>query len=404
MQRLAESKNMIRDAAILLTIVFMDLLTGMEFDLFVPSFSQLQHHFHLTTVWVEGLLSINFIGYCVGLFIVGDLADRYGRKPIILYGLLLFVLGSVFCIVSDYYSFILFGRFLQGFGIAAPAILSFLIIADRYPLNKQQFLMAMLNGSLNLAAGIAPVIGSFITLYFHWRGNFAALLLLGFIVLLMAVCFIPDDRVSTNVDVNVSFFSGYESLFRSKPLLLLIANIVVMFVPYWIFVGISPLLYIKNLHVSFSVFGLYQGVLAITFAIGSVIYGLIIRYATQKKWLTIGWFVFVAAFLVIGWNVVTNSVSPIAITSGMLIFVIAQIIPSTILYPLCLNFMSEAKGKVSAVIQGARLIFSALSLEIAGYFYKGTFQDTGIIIVLFIFMIIVTQYFVMKNRSIMEIK
>src|SRR3990167_10152434 len=83
---------------ILTTVILMDLLAGMEFDLFVPSFPQLQNHFNLSAFWVEALLSVNFIGYCLSLFIVGGLADRYGRKPIILLGLMIFVIGSVLCL------------------------------------------------------------------------------------------------------------------------------------------------------------------------------------------------------------------------------------------------------------------------------------------------------------------
>src|SRR3990167_7653343 len=170
-------------AMILTAVIFMDLLAGMEFDLFVPSFPQLQSHFNLTAFWVEALLSVNFVGYCLSLFFVGGLADRYGRKPIILLGLSTFVIGSILCLCEQSFDFLLIGRFLQGIGIAAPAILSFLIIADTYPIKQQQFLMAMLNGSMNTAAAAAPVLGSYIALYFHWQGNFAVLLMLGLIVL-----------------------------------------------------------------------------------------------------------------------------------------------------------------------------------------------------------------------------
>lgn len=83
---------------VLLSIIFMDLLAGMEFDLFVPSFPELQHYFNLTPFWVEALLSVNFIGYCLSLFLVGGLADRYGRKPIILLGLIIFTMGSILCL------------------------------------------------------------------------------------------------------------------------------------------------------------------------------------------------------------------------------------------------------------------------------------------------------------------
>ena len=118
--------------------MLIDFLTGMEFDLFVPSFPELKDYFHLSPFLLELSLSVNFIGYCMSLFISGELADRYGRKSIILLGLLTFIVGSVFCLSTNSYFIFLIGRFLQGLGIAAPSILSFLVIADLYPVKKQQ--------------------------------------------------------------------------------------------------------------------------------------------------------------------------------------------------------------------------------------------------------------------------
>src|SRR3990167_9283337 len=277
MKQEGASKSMILTAVIL-----MDLLAGMEFDLFVPSFPQLQNHFNLSAFWVEALLSVNFIGYCISLFIVGGLADRYGRKPIILLGLITFIIGSVFCLWASSYSLLLAGRFFQGIGIAAPAILSFLIIADSYPLKQQQFWMAMLNGTKNTAVAIAPVIGSYITLYFHWHGNFTALLLLGILVLVMTILFIPYKLPEHKETISLK---GYLPLFQSSSLMLLMLNIIFMFVPYWIFVGMSPLLYMKDLHVSLAHFGYYQGILALVFALGSVLFGLIMRAFPQEKFI-----------------------------------------------------------------------------------------------------------------------
>lgn len=122
-----------------ITVILMDLLAGMEFDLFVPSFPELQQQFYLSSFWVEALLSVNFAGYCLSLFFVGSLADRYGHRPIILLGLIIFIIGSLLCLSAVPYIFLLGGRFLQGVGIAAPAILSFLIIADAYPLKNNNF-------------------------------------------------------------------------------------------------------------------------------------------------------------------------------------------------------------------------------------------------------------------------
>ena len=95
---------------------------------------------------------------------------------------------------------------------------------------------------------------------------------------------------------------------------------------------------------------------------------------------------------------------PLLITLSLLILVIGQIIPSSLLYPVAINFMPESKGRISGVIQGGKLIFSALSLQIAGYFYDGSFKNIGIIILVFVFLSIVTLVLVVRNSELMKIK
>lgn len=385
---------------ILITVILMDLLVGMEFDLFTPSFPALQSQFGLSPFLVEALLSINFIGYCLSLFFVGGLADRYGRKPVLLFGLGFFIIGSILCVWAKSYEFLLVGRFLQGIGIAAPAILSFLIIADAYPIQKQQFFLAMLNGAMNVSVAAAPILGSYIALYFHWQGNFIALLVLGLVVLALTLIFIPRYKIVE--PKKVLLFSGYISLFKSKPLRLLMLSLVLMFVPYWIFVGMSPLLYMQDLGVSLSHFGYYQGILALVFALGSVLFGLIMHKYENKKMLYFSFKIYIASLISIALVTFLDSHKPLFITLAFLPFIIAQVIPTTLLYPVCLNFMPQAKGRASAILQSVRLIFSALGLQLAGYCYRGSFQNIGIIITGFIFAGLVTLFLVIKNRELME--
>ncbi len=385
---------------ILISVILMDILTGMEFDLFSPSFPELQSHFQLTPFLVEALLSVNFAGYCLGLFFVGGLADRYGCKPILLVGLIIFIIGSTLCIWTHSYKLLLLGRFLQGLGIASPAILSFLIIADAYTLKKQQYLMGILNGLMNLSVGAAPIAGSYITLYFHWQGNFLTLLSLGIASLVMTIVFIPTYKLPEQKET--LSLRGYIPLFKSKPLMLLIMNIAFTSVIYWIFVGMSPLLYIKNLGVSLSHFGFYQGALAFFFGLGSIVFGLIITRLDPKKMLKASIHISIIGLISIAWITFVDSPNPLLITLAFFPFVIAQIVPSIILYPVCLNFIPQAKGRVSAIIQGIRLILSALSLQIAGFYYQGSFQNIGIIIIGFIVISIVTLFWVTQNRELMK--
>lgn len=366
---------------IIFVIMCMNILVGMEFDLFTPSFPQLQQHFQLSAFLVEALLSVNFIGYCLALFVVGHLGDRFGRRPIILTGLLIFVLGSVFCVSKDSFGFLLIGRLLQGIGIAAPSVLSFLIIADRYPLEKQQKWIATLNGVMNLAVGIAPVLGSYIVLHWQWQGSFNALLILGTAVLLLAWCFVPRDTAQHSLQ---PAWVGYASIFRCKPLLRLMSWLTLIFVPYWVFVGVSPLLYVKSFQVSLSHFGWYQGVLAFSFAIGCFLFGRIVKRLSMVQWLRANNWLFVVAGLIILWAVLSQSHSPLLITAGVLLYCTAEIVPSILFYPVCLNYLPAAKAKVAALMNAFRLLGAALMLEITGYFYNGTFFSTGLVMVLMI--------------------
>ena len=208
----------------------------------------------------------------------------------------------------------------------------------------------------------------------------------------MTLLFIPAHK---RPEHNEPFLlRGYTSLFQSKPLVLLMMFFIFSFVPYWVFVGMSPLLYIGDLGVSLAYFGYYQGALAFIYALGSLLFGLVVNRYDQKKMLSASTQIFIIGFICIGLLAVQNSPNPLLITVGFLPFIIAGIIPNTILFPLCLSLMPKAKGRINAILQGGRLIFSALCLQIAGYFYVGSFQRIGLIIAIFILLTLIFLIFV----------
>jgi DHA1 family bicyclomycin/chloramphenicol resistance-like MFS transporter len=395
-------KQLLSKTLFLTTIILMDILAGAELDLFVPSFPELQTLFDLSPFWVEALLSINLIGFCLSLFFVGTLADRYGRKPIILIGICIFIMGTVLCLILPTYSFLLVGRFLQGVGIAAPATLCFLIIADAYPLKQQQFLMAMLNGVANASIAAAPILGSYISLYFHWTGNFLALLCFGLIVLFMTIWFIPAHvRPAVQVHEKLSL-KNYLPLFQSRPLMLLVFHITCIAVTYWVFVGMSPILFMEDLGVSLKHFGFYQGSMALVFAGASIVSGLIIHRYDQKKMLHLSYPFCIVSLGVLAWVTLINSSNPILVTFAVIPFSICVALPVTILYPICLNLIPEAKGRISAILQGSRLIVTAVALQVAGYYYQHSFQNIGLIITASFFIAVITLFFVIKNKDLVQ--
>lgn len=371
------------------TVLILAILSGAEIDLFTPSFPELQSVFELSPFMVELLLSTNLIAHCISSLIVGNLGDRYGRKNIIIIGLIIFIIGSFLCTVAPKYWILLLGRILQGLGIAGPAVLDFLIIADNYPVEQQPYKMGLLNGFSTLAVAIAPVIGSYISLFFKWQGNFIALLCLGFICLILTILFLPASEINRTVSFSIK---EYKPVFNSKIAVYFIITICFITQSYWIFVGISPILYMEAFNISLKNFGLYQGSLCLLFAIASLASGYLIKKFGQKKCLFTGFWlliIFTCATILLILFKVNN---PIIITLVLQLEALGVVFPINILWPLSLTAIPSAKARITAVITASRLILTSLGLQLVGWLYSGVFFHIGLIMVLSLIIGLITCY------------
>jgi DHA1 family bicyclomycin/chloramphenicol resistance-like MFS transporter len=250
-----------------LTVLLMEILAGVEVDIFVPSFPELQRIFQLTPFMVELTLGVNLFAHCLSALFVGSMGDRYGRKPIIIYCLIIFIIGSVLCVFAGEFWHLLVGRFLQGIGISGPAVLAYVIVADMYTIEQQQKLLGILNGAIALAMACAPVVGSYVNLYFSWRGNFVILLALGVLSLLLTILFVPKREPDYSVSLNLK---EYLPLLRSKKAVYAMSLICMLTIGYWVFIPLAPILYMDDMGVGLKEFGFYQGSLAATFSIVSL--------------------------------------------------------------------------------------------------------------------------------------
>ncbi|MDP1723338.1 MAG: multidrug effflux MFS transporter [Alphaproteobacteria bacterium] len=378
----------------LYTALLMGILTGCEIDLFVPSFAELERVFHLTPFMVELTLSVNLIAHCITALIAGNLGDRYGRKPIIIWGLGIFILGSMLCVSADSFSILLIGRFFQGIGISGPAVLSFLIIVDAYPLEEQQQKMGLLNGIITLAMAFGPVIGSYVNLYFNWRGNFWLLLILGILCLALTLVFVPKGEKKPHIRLSIK---EYLPVFTNSKALLYVFMICFLITSYWVFIALSPLLYIEDLQIDLKHFGYYQGSLAATFAIVSLSSGYFLKKYGQRKCLLAG-FSLLVLFVIGSILLILFQINhPLIITGTCICLAAGMILPVNILWPMSLETIHDGKGRVSAIIASMKLALTSLFIQLVSYFYNKTFTYIGIAMCLCIILSFVCFYYLIKK-------
>ena len=128
---------------------------------------------------VIGLL---FLGLAIGQLFFGPLSDSIGRKPAIQIGIGLFSIGCLLSVFSTSFTMMLFGRFLQGVGLAGPRIVSIALIRDLYVGDSMAKVMSFVMSVFILIPAIAPAVGQGIMHIWNWQAIFALFLCLGAIV------------------------------------------------------------------------------------------------------------------------------------------------------------------------------------------------------------------------------
>ncbi|WP_296385641.1 multidrug effflux MFS transporter [Winogradskyella sp.] len=130
------------------------------------------------------LITTIFLGLGFGQLLFGPLSDSFGRKPIVYAGFILFIIASIICITAKSFEMMLFGRVLQGIGLAAPRTMSIAMIRDSYEGDYMAKIISIVVMVFILIPVIAPTLGQFLMNHYHWKFIFTFTLAFGILVIL----------------------------------------------------------------------------------------------------------------------------------------------------------------------------------------------------------------------------
>jgi DHA1 family bicyclomycin/chloramphenicol resistance-like MFS transporter len=182
--------------ALLTLVIIMYIALCAEADIYVPAFPQMIQSFGVQENQIQLILSINFAGLCIAGLAAGPLSDSYGRRKILLSGLLLFVIGSAGCVCATEFNTMLFWRLIQGIAASVPMVIGCAVIVDKYPQEKTSQLIGVLNSVISAAMAGAPIAGAWISQAFNWRANFIVILGLALISFVGTLLFIEETLPS----------------------------------------------------------------------------------------------------------------------------------------------------------------------------------------------------------------
>ncbi len=157
----------------------MAMVSPFTIDTFFPSFRAISTEFDLSALEVQQTLTAYMLPYALMSLFHGALSDVYGRRPVALWGMCLFTLASLACVLAPNFTALLCFRALQGMTAGAGFAVSRAVVRDLYEGAQAQRLLALITMLFGVAPALAPVIGGVIHVYLGWRAVFGFLLLFG---------------------------------------------------------------------------------------------------------------------------------------------------------------------------------------------------------------------------------
>jgi DHA1 family bicyclomycin/chloramphenicol resistance-like MFS transporter len=160
-------------------LVLLWLITGclmlqpLSTDLYLASLPHLADYFAVTPAVVQQTLSLFVLGFGAAQLISGPLSDRYGRRPVLLGGLLIYTLSSVVCGLAPSIGVLIGARFVQAIGCCTAVVVARAIIRDAYAPAEGAHVVARASMLLSFAPLLGPIAGGYLQVAFGWRAAFA---------------------------------------------------------------------------------------------------------------------------------------------------------------------------------------------------------------------------------------
>ena len=246
-------------------LIALTAVAPLAIDMFLPSMPAMAEEFDIPSSTIQLAVSLFLLAFAASQLVYGPASDRFGRRPVLIAGLALFVAGGAIALVSPSAEVLIASRVVQGLGGGVGPAIARAIVLDVFGRDRAGRVLAYMTIATPLAPAIAPIIGGLLQEVFDWRAVFVTLVALGVFLIVAYRLLIPEtnrrpDRGATNVG---QMSQNYGGLFRSRSFVAYSLVIGLMFSGQLVFISGSSFVFIDEHGLSAGFFGLGFGFVAV---------------------------------------------------------------------------------------------------------------------------------------------
>lgn len=197
-----------------LLLLSLVLLAPLGIDLYLPTLPDIALGLNTPVTTIQTTIPLFLLVMGLGQIVAGPLVDNFGRKPIAIAGLLLYLLGSILAATATDWPQFLTARIVQGCAVCCTAVVAFSGVRDRLEGDEAARAYGFLNGALNIVPALAPMLGGFLADAYGWRAPFWFLTGYALVIGLMIWRFLPETRPAGTLAVKGIPLRQYAQILR----------------------------------------------------------------------------------------------------------------------------------------------------------------------------------------------
>jgi DHA1 family bicyclomycin/chloramphenicol resistance-like MFS transporter len=361
--------------AFIFLLAVLSALPALATDMSLPALTQIGASLQVSPSRAALTLSVFLVGFAIAPIAYGPLADRYGRRPVLLFGSTLFTLASAACAMAPTLEALLAFRAIQGVGAGAGMVMSLTIVRDLF---EGQFARARLSyvATVRIVAPmIAPTLGGWVLVMFDWRAIYLFMTIAGAVVTLAVYLGLPESRPASTMLKSLSIPALAKTYKRVISHPVAFGNAAVNALTFgcqFAYITGSPLLMMETLGMSAQGFGLVFAGTAFGIMLASILNGrLNTRGVSPHRLLKVGLGLSSGTSLVLAVMAFTNTL-PLGVLIPVLMantFSFGLIAPNA--SHAAVEPVPEAGGVASGVVGALMMSVGAVSGSLVTFFYDG---------------------------------
>jgi len=368
-------------------------------NLFIPSMPSMTRALGTEAAVAQITLSAFAIGFAIAQLAWGPISDRYGRRPVLVAGLGLYVAASVACWRAGTIEELIFFRMFQALGVCCAPVVSRAIVRDVYELSDAARILSYVSAAFALTPVVAPAIGAAIEEGLGWRANFLFMVATGALMLIAVLAFLPETAQRSRTRLGAAMIvSGYASVLSSRTFLGYSFTVMLCFAAIFVFNSVAPFFFIETSGVGPMGFAVPYALIAVTYGATAYLAARVTHRLGIDRTILIGAWVCLAGAAALAALILVGVTDVWVLCGAMSLFTLG----SGFLFPNCqagaVAPFRERAGAASAMGGFLQMSVAAASGAAVMAAYDGSAIPMGLSVIGFTFLMIAMFWALILHR------